>query len=157
VSDKNWSEMSAAEQLARCDEKIAEYDADGRWKSSGAWKTTKLAILQRYADPDGNIRLPTGDGRVAMSGQEIKTRNAQRRAEIEDQAAAEAAQQTAESGSGGDSTRARPKPNGATHGGTRRARTDDIDSRILRAEQAGDFATSSRLKAQQVHDAARTA
>jgi hypothetical protein len=159
VSDpeKNWSDMSPQEQLARCDEKIAEHEQAGRWKSSMGWKNTKHAILQRYTDADGNIRLPKGDGRVTMSGEEIKARNAQRRAEIEDQAAAEAAQQSAESGSGGDSTRARPKPNGATHRGAPRRRVGDLASRILAAEQAGDYATASRLKAQQVQEAVRKA
>jgi len=157
VTERNWSGLSPAEQLARCDERIAEYEAEGRWKSSGAWKTTKLAILQRFADCDGNIRPPKGDGSVTMSAEEIRTRNAQRRSEAQDRAAAEAAQQTTESGSESEPPRARSKPNGATHGGHRRPRVGDLDSRIRAAEEAGYYALSSRLKAMKVHQAAQKA
>lgn len=157
MSEKNWSDMTPAEQLARCDERISGYEAEGRWKSSMAWKNTKHAILSRLADPNGNIRMPKGDGQVTMTAEQIRAQNAQRRAEAEDRAAAEAAHQ-AEPGSGGDSARARSrKPNGATHRGSPPRRVGDLASRILAAERAGDFALASRLKAQQVAEAARRA
>jgi hypothetical protein len=150
--------MNVAEQIARCDEKIAEYEAEGRWKSTASWKATKTAILSHLADADGNIRIPKGDGSVTKTAEEIRADDAMHRARADDRAAAEAAAEAAEEGSEGEpAPPRRPRLNGATAGHHKRRRQGGLPDQIRQAEVNGDYARAASLKARLVHEGARSA
>lgn len=106
------ADMTPAEQIEHWRAKTETAEAEGRRDSARAYKAHWNALLREYADPNGNVRLPDGSGRVTKTAEEI--------AEVGKRLSARAEQRAPEVAEEDDEPSSRGRGGGAREGGRRR-------------------------------------